>query len=153
MLKFSLLHSHCRPFESDWRRWSLICEICRMVTRSFRLNRFRMNFNRLQKTPPHCRLWADCLENVEASTSHTPMGLHGLLQGSLYFIFNSKPEIMFSVRGIISPNKQTNSCGLPYHKMTSHIILLNGGPTQDGFWYNKRDWIMNETHSLLRKTV
>jgi hypothetical protein len=26
-------------------------------------------------------LWADCLENVGASTSHNPIGLHGLLQG------------------------------------------------------------------------
>jgi hypothetical protein len=26
-------------------------------------------------------LWADCLENVGPSTSHNPMGLHGLLQG------------------------------------------------------------------------
>jgi hypothetical protein len=26
-------------------------------------------------------LWADCIENVGASTSHNPMGLHGLLQG------------------------------------------------------------------------
>jgi hypothetical protein len=30
---------------------------------------------------PHRQLWADCLENVGASTSHNPMGLHGLLQG------------------------------------------------------------------------
>jgi hypothetical protein len=29
-------------------------------------------------------LCADCLENVGASTSHNPMGLHGLLQGQLY---------------------------------------------------------------------
>jgi hypothetical protein len=30
-------------------------------------------------------IWADCLEDVGASTSHIPMGLHGLLQGWLYF--------------------------------------------------------------------
>jgi hypothetical protein len=30
---------------------------------------------------PHRHLWADCLENVRASTSHNPVGLHGLLQG------------------------------------------------------------------------
>jgi hypothetical protein len=29
----------------------------------------------------HRHLWADCLENVGASTSHNTMGLHGLLQG------------------------------------------------------------------------
>jgi hypothetical protein len=29
----------------------------------------------------------DCLENVGASTSHNPMGLHGLLQGYLYLMF------------------------------------------------------------------
>jgi hypothetical protein len=28
-------------------------------------------------------IWADCLENVGASTSHNPIGLHGLLQGEL----------------------------------------------------------------------
>jgi hypothetical protein len=31
----------------------------------------------------YIHLWADCLENVVASTSHSPMGLHGLLQGQL----------------------------------------------------------------------
>jgi hypothetical protein len=29
----------------------------------------------------HCHLQADCLENVGASTSHKPIGLHGLLHG------------------------------------------------------------------------
>jgi hypothetical protein len=29
---------------------------------------------------------ADCLENVGASTSHEPVGLHGLLQGLLYLL-------------------------------------------------------------------
>jgi hypothetical protein len=33
---------------------------------------------RLKTSPP---LWADWIENVEASTSHTHMGRHGLLQG------------------------------------------------------------------------
>jgi hypothetical protein len=28
---------------------------------------------------PHRHLWADCIENVGASTSHNPMDLHGLL--------------------------------------------------------------------------
>jgi hypothetical protein len=31
--------------------------------------------------PAYRHLWADCLENVGASMSHNPMGLHGLLQG------------------------------------------------------------------------
>jgi hypothetical protein len=30
---------------------------------------------------PRPQLLADCVENVGASTSHNPMGLHGLLQG------------------------------------------------------------------------
>jgi hypothetical protein len=29
--------------------------------------------------------WADCLENVGASTSHNTMGFHGQLQGYIYF--------------------------------------------------------------------
>jgi hypothetical protein len=33
---------------------------------------------------PHRHLWAGCLENVGASTSHSPMRLHGLLQRLLY---------------------------------------------------------------------
>jgi hypothetical protein len=36
---------------------------------------------------PYGHLWADFLEDVEASTSHNPMGLHGLLQGELYLYF------------------------------------------------------------------
>jgi hypothetical protein len=31
-------------------------------------------------------LWTDCLENVESSTSHNPIGLHGLLRISLFFL-------------------------------------------------------------------
>jgi hypothetical protein len=33
------------------------------------------------------RLWADCLDNVGTSTSHNPMGLHGLSQGQVYFFY------------------------------------------------------------------
>jgi hypothetical protein len=29
---------------------------------------------------PQRHLWTDCLENVGASTSHNPMGLHDLLE-------------------------------------------------------------------------
>jgi hypothetical protein len=32
-------------------------------------------------------LGAECLENVGASTSHNPMGLHSLLQGELYLFY------------------------------------------------------------------
>jgi hypothetical protein len=35
----------------------------------------------------HCHLWADCVENVGASTSQNPMGLHALLQGWLYLLY------------------------------------------------------------------
>jgi hypothetical protein len=38
------------------------------------------------KVRPARHLWADCLENVGASTSHNPVGLHGLLQGELYLL-------------------------------------------------------------------
>jgi hypothetical protein len=31
----------------------------------------------------HGHLWAECLENVQSSTFHNPMGHHGLLQGQL----------------------------------------------------------------------
>jgi hypothetical protein len=33
-------------------------------------------------------LWADCLKNMGTSTSHNPMGLHGLSQGELYLCFS-----------------------------------------------------------------
>jgi hypothetical protein len=35
---------------------------------------------RVRLTTSPCLLWVDCLENVVATTSHNPMGLHGLLQ-------------------------------------------------------------------------
>jgi hypothetical protein len=38
---------------------------------------------------PYRHRSADCLENVGASTSHNPMGLHGLLQDSFTFLFLS----------------------------------------------------------------
>jgi hypothetical protein len=40
-----------------------------------------------KKKHPHRQLWADCLDNVGASTSHNPMGLEGLLQGYCYLFF------------------------------------------------------------------
>jgi hypothetical protein len=44
-----------------------------------------------------CRhLCANCLENVGTTTSHDPMGLHGLLQGYLYFFFFLLCEISSS---------------------------------------------------------
>jgi hypothetical protein len=36
---------------------------------------------RLLELITHRHLRADCLENVAASTSYNPMGLHGLLKG------------------------------------------------------------------------
>jgi hypothetical protein len=38
---------------------------------------------------PHRHLWADSLENVGASTSHNPVGLHGLLQDSFTLFYCS----------------------------------------------------------------
>jgi hypothetical protein len=35
---------------------------------------------------PHRHLWADCLENVGASTSHNPMSLHGLYRDRFTFL-------------------------------------------------------------------
>jgi hypothetical protein len=43
---------------------------------------------------PHRHLWADCLENVWVSTSHNPMGLHGLLQGQLYFYVSDQLKFL-----------------------------------------------------------
>jgi hypothetical protein len=37
---------------------------------------------------PHSHLWAGCLENVETSASHNPVGIHSLLETKLYlFLF------------------------------------------------------------------
>jgi hypothetical protein len=41
---------------------------------------------------PYLHLWADCLEDVGASTSHTPMGLRGLLEGQLYLCISGGPQ-------------------------------------------------------------
>jgi hypothetical protein len=38
---------------------------------------------------PYRHLWADCLDDVGASTSHTPMGLHGMLQDNLTFLYTA----------------------------------------------------------------
>jgi hypothetical protein len=44
-----------------------------------------------------CNLWANCLENVGASTSHKPIGVHGLLQGQLYLSLEQSSAIWRSV--------------------------------------------------------
>jgi hypothetical protein len=49
----------------------------------------RITINLLRATgawgwQPHRHLWADCLENVGAWTSHNPMDLHGLLRARFY---------------------------------------------------------------------
>jgi hypothetical protein len=41
---------------------------------------------KVQGWQPYHHLWPDCLYNVGSSTSHNPIGLHGLLRGWLYFM-------------------------------------------------------------------
>jgi hypothetical protein len=45
-------------------------------------------------------LWTDCIENVSTSTTHTPVGLHGLWQGSLYFsdVSNYPTDICYNLQ-------------------------------------------------------
>jgi hypothetical protein len=57
---------------------------------------------------PHCQLWADCLENVGASTSHNPMDVHGLLQGLLYLLYL---YLLYSEYRISSLNRYINIHG------------------------------------------
>jgi hypothetical protein len=51
------------------------------------------NFSRIEERPAlmadnfTAHVWADCIENVGTSSSHNPMGLHGLLEEWLYFFF------------------------------------------------------------------
>jgi hypothetical protein len=53
-----------------------------------------MSTRNLPGGQPHRHLWADCLKNVEASTPHNPMGLHGMLQGlALPFTVRSSSEV------------------------------------------------------------
>jgi hypothetical protein len=37
---------------------------------------------------PHRHPWANCQENVESSTSHNHIGLHGLLQEEFHFTYS-----------------------------------------------------------------
>jgi hypothetical protein len=63
---------------------------------------------------PYHNLWADCLEDVVASTSHTPMGLHGLLQGQLYlFTGNNRRETVFSMQSMPTKSMEILGSMLP----------------------------------------
>jgi hypothetical protein len=64
-----------------WGRLSLLTE---MSTR---------NLPGVKGWPGDRHLWANCLENVGALMSHNLMGLHGLLQGLLYFFFKKKKKV------------------------------------------------------------
>jgi hypothetical protein len=90
-------------------------------------------------------LWADCLESVGASTSHNPMGLHGLLQGQLYFFF------FFTISAISSSFPQNP---LPYftarsksnrsphltHRISRYSGYNSGGSGFEYCYANRLDW-------------
>jgi hypothetical protein len=83
-------------------------------------------------------------ENVGASTCHNPMGLHSLLQGWFIFFFYRKPEIMFWVRGIISPNKQNR---VPYliirwHPTYHRPVEKTGSNHNPTKWRTYSRWIL-----------
>jgi hypothetical protein len=78
------------------------------------------------KAQPACKAdnltaicWADCLENVGASTSHSPMGLHGLLQGQLHLLDTH------GVKGFVSPH-------------LSSIGLKISRTCKESFWSNNK---------------
>jgi hypothetical protein len=82
---------------------------------------------------------------------------------SFTFFFYKKPEIVFSVRGIIAPNKQ-NRVPFPIIRSypTIHRPIENTGSNNNHtkwrtytIWIliQKWDWIVNEKRSLLRNAV
>jgi hypothetical protein len=64
---------------------------------------------------PYRHRWADCLENVGASTFHNPMGLYGLLQGQLYLF-------IFLISKSVSPSSPINTAIAARH--FSHVKCL-----------------------------
>jgi hypothetical protein len=72
----------------------------------------------------HRHLWADCLENVGASTSHNHMGFHSLLQRYLYlqsnpacFFWNRIESLHRFVRHTFVMTKFLLSLGWRYNSM------------------------------------
>jgi hypothetical protein len=43
-----------------------------------------------QINPIDRHLWADCLENIAASTSHKHISLHGLFNGSFFLLIREQ---------------------------------------------------------------
>jgi hypothetical protein len=97
---------------------------------------------------PHCHLWADCLRNVGASTSHNTMDLHGLLQRYRY-VFTSS----FTCR--MKPINQILPCeGHSFNKRHQNLFQRLSDRTgscsgkalhwcSEGAWFEpqSRDWL------------
>jgi hypothetical protein len=81
-----------RSFDSRWghwifldlilpatlQPWGLLSLLTEMSTRNLPGGK---GWPERKAWEPHCHLWANCLENVEALTSHNTMCLNGLLEG------------------------------------------------------------------------
>jgi hypothetical protein len=63
----------------------------------------------VQSWQPHRHLWTECLENVGTSTSHNPMGLHGLLKITLALL----PNILWTIYISRKPSSSSSSSNKP----------------------------------------
>jgi hypothetical protein len=82
----------------------------------------------------HRHLWADCLENVGAPTSHKPMGLHGLLQVSFFFFTQRKYSFSISQEFWNSATQPSLKIIYQFRRPPSTVWA---GPYQNVRWQQK----------------
>jgi hypothetical protein len=107
---------------------------------------------RLTTSPPSVsRL---CRENVGASTSNNPMGLHGLLQGYLYLTLQNVTTNNYdSLIELHTPNITANAAHIKSSVFTSRCFVAasNGGRTpSSGFPNSPRPQLLASHFSKLR---
>jgi hypothetical protein len=101
-----------------------------------------MNFNELQKTTPHCRLWADCLENMGYSTCYNPMGLHGVTKIALLFLLQKTRKHVFSALNYFTKQKNRVPTLLVWHPTVHRPIENTASNHNHTKWRTYSRWIL-----------
>jgi hypothetical protein len=93
---------------------------------------------------PHRHLQADFLDNVTASTSHSPVGFHGLLQAQLYVYYVPQKSVefmrMLSIQNI--PNRECNYETVRHMSESTRNVCVTG---------NERTECKNGTFTVYRE--
>jgi hypothetical protein len=89
----------------------------------------------------------DFLANVRASTSHNPIGLHGLLQGWLYHYLLLPTKIIFVFHGTEENSRDMTYPALDDRQPTNHLTNLRTAASPIVLSEPTHSFTTNDTHN------